>query len=499
MHPCHSCDPTLSRRDFFSRMTQGVTGAALAGVLLQDFFGARNLMAAPPGPRVFDLKAKPTHFEPKAKAVIQLFMNGGPSQMDMFDPKPALDKHHGEPFLDKLSVTDVQDPEQAGALMRSPFKFAQHGESGIWLSDVLPHLAEVVDEIALIRSMWATSPSHPTAVNEIHCGRTLPNLATMGSWVVYGLGAENQDLPAYVVLDDPDGLPVTGAGAWQSGYLPPIYQGTRLRCEGSPIINLQPEEEESSEFEQIGRDLLGRLDRIHQRDRPHQPRLEARISSYELAARLQLEATDVLDISRESPETLAMYGVGDTSPYEGRLHPISGPDSYARRCIMARRLVERGVRIVQIYINSQLWDMHSHIENEMRAACAKTDKPVAALLKDLKQRGLLDSTLVVWGGEFGRMPMAQFQTGIAAAGRDHNPHGFTTWMAGGGIKGGTVHGATDEFGLYAVEDRVSIADWHATILHQLGLHHEDLYFERSGFKERLTFTHKPRVIKEILA
>jgi uncharacterized protein (DUF1501 family) len=249
----------------------------------------------------------------------------------------------------------------------------------------------------------------------------------------------------------------------------------------------------------VGRDLLRRLDRIHKGARPGQPRLDARISSYELAARMQLAATDALDLSQESERTLKMYGVGEKSKYRGRTHPISGPDSYARRCIMARRLVERGVRFIQIYINTQIWDMHANIENDTRAACRKTDKPIAALLKDLKERGLLDSTLLIWNGEFGRLPIAQFQKGKPDAGRDHNPHGFSVWMAGGGVKGGTVYGTTDELGYKAVENRVSVADWHATILHLLGLHHEELFFERGGLKEKLTFTFEPRIVKEILA
>ena len=243
---------------------------------------------------------------------------------------------------------------------------------------------------------------------------------------------------------------------------------------------------------------MRRLDHIHKSNRPGQPRLDARIASYELAARMQLAATDALDLSQESRQTLDMYGVGVESKYRGRTHPISGPDSYARRCIMARRLVERGVRFVQIYINTQIWDMHTHIENDIRAACKKTDQPVAALIHDLKQRGLLDSTLLIWNGEFGRLPIAQFADG-KDAGRDHNPYAFTVWMAGGGVKGGTVYGATDDLGYRAVENPVTVADWHATILHQLGLHHEELFFERNGLTEKLTSTHEPRIVQEILA
>jgi uncharacterized protein (DUF1501 family) len=310
----------------------------------------------------------------------------------------------------------------------------------------------------------------------------------MGSWVVYGLGSENQSLPAYVVLDDPLGLPVNGAQNWQAGFLPPVYQGTRVRTNGSPILNLRPEREESSEMAAVARGLLGRLDQIHKRSHPRQLQLDARIASYELAARLQVEASDALDVSKESEATRQMYGIGEDAT-----------DSYGRRCLMARRLVERGVRFVQLYINGQIWDNHNNLDSGMRSASERTDKPVAALLSDLKQRGLMASTLVIWGGEFGRMPIAQLEGGLKNAGRDHNPRGFTLWMAGGGVKPGVVYGATDELGYEAVENKVSVADWHATILHQLGLDYERLVFDDNGLKEKLTSQFEAGVVKAILA
>jgi len=491
----------LSRRGFFERLTDGISGAALAYLLNMDLYGGSGLLAAENEEsvrRVYDLKPRRSHFEPKAQAVIHFFMNGGPSQMDLFDPKPMLDKHHGEPYLEKLDVADVQDPEQAGALMRSPFKFTQHGQSGIWLSETLPHLAQQVDDIAVIRSMFTTTPEHGLGCFKVHSGRELPGYPSIGSWTVYGLGSESENLPAYVVLEDPMGPPVNGSQGWQPGFLPPVYQGTQVRSTGSPLLNLRPEVEEPSEFVKVGSDLLRRLDRIHKRNRPGEPRLDARITGYELAARMQISATEALDLSQESQQTLDMYGVGESSPYQGREHPIDGPDSFARRCIMARRLVERGVRFVQIYVNTQIWDMHAHIENDIKAACRKTDKPIAGLIRDLKQRGLLDSTLLIWNGEFGRLPIAQFQNQKPDPGRDHNPHAFSVWMAGGGIKGGTVYGATDELGYSSVENRVSVADWHATILHLLGLHHEKLFFERAGFEEKLTSTFEPRIVAEVL-
>lgn len=488
---CRHCSPgetsNLSRRAFFDRISDGIYGAALATVLSGDLYGAPPVPAAPDGHRAsYDLKPQLPHFPPKAKSIIHLFMNGGPSQMDLFDPKPMLEKHHGEAYFDKLAA-DLTTPEQSGGLMRSPFKFAQHGKSGMWVSDAMPHLTEVVDDIAMIKSMHTMHPNHEPALFMIQSGRVIPGRPSMGSWVVYGLGSENQNLPAYVVLDDPLGLPVNGPQNWQAGFLPPIYQGTRIRSTGSPILNLTPETQEPSPVVQAGRELLSRLDQIHKRTRPNQLQLDARIASYELAANLQMTASDALDVSKESPETLAMYGVGEQPT-----------DSYARRCIMARRLIERGVRFVQLFINSQIWDNHTFLARDMKAACARTDKPVAALLKDLKQRGLLKDTLVIWGGEFGRMPIAQMENGMETAGRDHNPSAFTLWMAGAGVKAGTVFGATDELGHEAVENKVSVTDWHATILHLLGLDYQRLVFDQNGLKEKLTSVFECRVVNEIL-
>jgi hypothetical protein len=489
---CKYCNPSqvskLSRRAFFDRVSDGLYGAALATLLSRDLYGATIESEQPDGHRsVYDLKPRAPHFPPKAKSVIQLFMNGGPSQMDLFDPKPMLDKHHGEPYFDKVAA-DLTTPEQSGGLMRSPFKFAQYGKSGMWVSDALPHLTEVVDDIAVIRSMQTMHPNHEPALFMIQSGRIIPGRPSMGSWVVYGLGTENQNLPAYVVLDDPLGLPVNGPQNWQAGFLPPIYQGTRIRSTGSPILNLVPETPESSEVVLAGRQLLSRLDLIHKKSRPNQLQLDARIASYELAANLQMTASDALDISKESPETLEMYGVGKEPT-----------DSYARRCIMARRLVERGVRFVQLYINSQIWDNHTYLARDMKAAAARTDQPAAALVKDLKRRGLLKDTLVIWGGEFGRMPIAQMENGMETAGRDHNPNAFSLWMAGAGIKAGTVYGATDELGHEAVENKVSVTDWHATILHLLGLDSQRLVFDQNGLKDKLTSVFDCRVVNEILA
>jgi len=491
-HSALGTGPT--RRDFFHKVGDGLHGAALLSLFGQDIFGTTELQAAETTgrkrPRIYNLKPKQPHSEPKAKAVIQLFMQGGPSQVDLFDPKKKLDKFHGQSVFNDLAA-DVSSPEAAGGLMRSPFKFSQHGESGAWVSELLPNLARHVDDIAIIRSMFNTHPNHEPALFKIQSGRLLPGLPSLGAWVVYGLGSENQNLPAYIVLDDPQArLPVNTVQNWQPGYLPPLYQGTRMRPTGSPVLNLKPEEEQPTEIVRLSRNLLKTLDRIHQKERSGQLQLDARISSYELAARMQLKASDALDLTQESKETLEMYGVGNKVM-----------DNYARRCIMARRLVERGVRFVQVYTKGQMWDNHGNIDTSLKACCDHTDQPAAALLKDLKQRGLLKDTLVIWGGEFGRLPIAQIRPGTdpKKAGRDHGPAGFSIWMAGGGIKGGTVYGETDDIGYKAVVNRVSVTDWHATILHTLGLHHRHLFFERNGLEERLTGVVEPRVVKEIFA
>jgi hypothetical protein len=479
----------MTRRGLFERVSCGLYGAALMELLGRDLYGSPGLPSGGEYSLARDLRPRPPHFEPRAKAVIHLFMNGGPSQMDLFDPKPALDKHHGEPYFDKVAG-DVENIRDAGALMRSPFQFSRHGQCGMWVSDALPHLAQRVDDIALIRSMFTTNLTHEPALYLIQSGKTSPGRPALGSWVVYGLGSENQDLPAYVVLDDPLGLPINGVENWQSGFLPPIFQGTRFRPSGPPVLNLTPDVERPAAVVRAERDLLARLDRIHRSRRPGRPDLDARIASYELAARMQLAASDALDLSRERPATRELYGIGREPT-----------DSYGRRCLIARRLVERGVRFVQLYINGQIWDNHTALATSLRAACQRTDRPVAGLLQDLKQRGLLGQTLVVWGGEFGRLPLAQLppDKDVSRAGRDHNKNAFCSWMAGAGVKGGTTHGATDEIGLAAVEGRVSVPDWHATILHLLGLHHEELFVDQNGLKEKLTSVNEARVVKEILA
>lgn len=479
-----------SRRDFFARTSDGLLGAALAHLLCQDFFGGTAALAEEPdavASPAYDLKPKQPHHPAKATSVIQLFMNGGPSQMDLFDPKPVLNEMDGKPYPGNVEEIGNQDADDIGVMMGGRYEFARHGECGMWMADVLPHTAQLADDICLINSMWTDHPNHDNALYKIHSGRLFMGYPTLGAWTVYGLGTENQNLPAYVVLSDPLGPPKNGTRNWTAGFLPPSYQGTRFRPTGSPILNLKPQYEQPSAVTESARELLNRLDEIHRQDRPYYPELDARIDSYSLAARMQLSAGEALDLSRETQLTQSMYGVGE-----------KWTDSFARRCLLARRLVERGVRFVQIFLEEQPWDSHADLAANHRGACQRTDKPVAGLLRDLRQRGLLDSTLVVWGGEFGRTPTTQ-KSADGFSGRDHNMQAFTSWMAGGGVKGGTTYGTTDDFGHSVVENPVSVHEFHATILHLLGLHHQKLFFTRSGLEERLTGFEPPRVVAEIVS
>lgn len=474
-------DP-IHRRDFFAHTGSGLLGAALAQLLIEDltpaFSAGKN-----PG---HGLKPNAGHHPAKARSVIQLFMNGGPSQMDLFDPKPVLNRMDGKPYPGNPEGIGNQSTADIGVMMGGQYKFARRGQSGMWMSDVLPHTAGMADDICLINSMWTDHPNHDNALYKIQSGRLFMGYPTLGAWTVYGLGTENRNLPAYVVLNDPLGMPKNGARNWTAGFLPPLYQGTPFRPTGSPILNLKPQFKQAAGVAESARALLGRLDEFHRFQRPYQPALDARIESYGLAARMQLSAGEALDLSREKRGTHELYGIGEKVT-----------DSYGRRCLLARRLVERGVRFVQIFLEEQPWDSHVDLADNHRAACERTDKPVAGLLKDLKQRGLLDSTLVVWGGEFGRTPTSQ-RSGKIYTGRDHNMQAFTSWIAGGGVKGGTSYGQTDDFGHAVVENPVSVHDFHATILHLLGLHHQKLFFKRSGLEERLTGFLEPRVVSELL-
>jgi hypothetical protein len=492
--PAEPCDdggvrhrpPT--RRDLFARTRDGLLGAALTELFCGDFFGGTAVLAAQASPAavVPDLAPKPPHHRPAATAVIQLFMNGGPSQMDLFDPKPVLDRMDGQPYPGDVEAIGNQGTGDVGVVMGGRYPFARHGESGLWMADVLPHTARQADRLCLIHSLWTDHPNHDNALYKIHSGRLFMGHPTLGAWTVYGLGSESRDLPAYVVLTDPLGPPKNGTRNWTAGFLPPVYQGTPLRPTGAPILHLERGYDEPAAVTEAARGLLGRLDAIHRTARPHAPELDARIQSYELAARMQLSASEALDLAGETRETHALYGIGTRET-----------DSYGRRCLLARRLVERGVRFVQVFMEEQPWDSHVDLADNHRAVCGRTDRPVAGLLADLARTGLLDSTLVIWGGEFGRTPTSQ-RSGDVFTGRDHNMQAFTSWLAGGGVKAGLSYGTTDDFGHAVVEHPVSVHDFHATILHLLGLHHHDLVFHRGGLDERLTGVHPPRVVTEIL-
>jgi hypothetical protein len=429
-------------------------------------------------PKVFSVLPRPPHAPARAKAVIQLFMHGGPSHVDLLDPKPMLAKYDG-----KAPPAEVADDEKiTGNLLKSPYTFARHGQSGLEFAETLPRIARHADDIAVIRSMYTEHRNHEQALWMMHTGLIVSGRPSLGAWVTYALGTENQNLPAYVVLPDPKGLPVDGIRNWSSGWLPPLFQGTPFRSEGMPVLNLRPTKARAPEVDRARLELLGALNADHRRRHPSEGELDARIASFELAARMQLSATDALDVTRESAETRALYGLDN---------PVTR--SYGARCLMARRLVERGVRFVQIFMGGQPWDTHGNNAAGTRSCCEQTDAPIAGLLTDLKRRGLFDETLVFWGGEFGRTPGAQNKDG-----RDHHPYGFSVWLAGGGIKGGQAYGATDDFGYRATVDRTSVADLHATILHQLGLDFHKLAFPHNGRDERLTDVYPAKVIAPLV-
>lgn len=455
---------SLSRREFLLRSGGGFGALAATYLLSQEKAHASSASG------VSSLAPKMPHYYGKAKSVIFLFMDGGPSHIDLFDPKPRVNELAGRQVPDSLNV-----PLTSGGTARNPILptqrvFRQHGESGIPVSDWLPHIAECVDDLTVLRSCWAEGISHDVAICQMNTGSLLAGYPSLGSWVTYGLGAENQNLPAFVVLLD-RGEPDNGPRNWSTAFLPPTFQGTRFRRGSSPILNLRPPPEVGHTQQRSKLDFLKQLNRRHAEGESDAADLEARIASYELAFRMQAAAPEAVDLSRENTQTRQLYGLDKKET-----------EKIGRNCLLARRLVERGVRFVQLYCGSgRGWDAHSDMETNHTEMCRASDQPVAALLKDLKQRGLLDQTLVVWGGEFGRTPMSQ-----TGDGRDHNPSGFTMWMAGGGVRGGQIIGATDELGLHAVEDRIHIHDLHATILHLMGLNHLDLTFLHNGRDERLT-------------
>ena len=466
-------DFALNRRAFLGHYAGGIGSLALA-----------HLAAAEEdrSTRIDPLAPKKAHHPAKAKAVICLFQHGGPSQMDLFDPKPELAKRHGQAHPDKL---EAHFHTQQGKLLSSPFKFAKCGKSGVELSELLPHTARIVDDITLVRSMKTDSVDHEAALRQMHSGKVFPGRPAWGSWVLYGLGSERKELPAYVVLSDPGGLPVDGTNNWSSGFLPAVYQGTPFRATGTPVSHLATPADVPIDARRNQLDLLNGLNATHLRKHSGNAELEARLGHYELAAKMQTAVPDVLDISKETEATRKLYGIDNPKSAE-----------YGKRCLLARRLVERGVRFVQIFLSGQPWDTHSKNAENLKNLCAMTDQPSAGLVLDLKRRGLLDSTVVMWTGEFGRLPISQ-----GPDGRDHNRHAFSLWLAGGGFKKGYVHGATDDFGYMSTEKVVRVPALHATLLHTLGLDHTRLTFPHEGRDDTLTDVAVTRaeVVKDLLS
>ena len=478
----------MTRRDALRRGGMGFGGLAL-GSLMND-----QGMLGPSKARAADVAAGATginplaprmpQFAPKAKRVVHLFMNGGPSHVDTFDPKPSLTKYHGKPI-----PSNRPTERRTGAAFKSPFSFKKYGQSGLEVSELFSQVGEMADDLCVIRSMHADVPNHEPSLMLMNCGEARQPRPSMGSWVLYGLGTENQNLPGFIVMC-PFGFPIQETQNWQCGFLPGVYQGTYIDSRHTDIEKLIAHIKNNtvgSDAQRDQIDLLSRLNREHSERRQQEAALEARIQSFELAFRMQTEAGDAFDVSREPKHIQEMYG----------------PGVQARQLLTARRLLERGVRYIQLWHGQgQPWDSHDDIETEHRKLARECDQGIAAFLKDLKQRGMLEDTLVMWGGEFGRTPTVELPTPGANQGkmngRDHNHYGFTMWLAGGGVKGGHVHGATDEFGFGAVENKVHVHDLHATILHLMGLDHEKLTYRYSGRDFRLTDV-SGTIVKDILA
>jgi uncharacterized protein (DUF1501 family) len=467
-----------NRRDFLCRLGGGFASLALLDLLSRDGYFAGEAPGSP-------LAAKAPHFEAKAKRAVFLFMNGGPSHVDTFDPKPALTKFNGTPYQGDTPVGSNNRP--VGHLMQSPFAFAQHGKSGLEISSLFPHTSKFADDLCVLRGLWTDTASHASGLLELNTGVVQIGKPSLGAWLCYGLGSLNENLPAFVVMTDPRGGLISGAPNWGAGFLPAAYQGTLFRTMGTPLLDLATPAGVSDQTQRRGLDLLADLNRQHLETHPADSELSARIDSYELAFRMQTSAAAVVDLAKEDRATQERYG----------LHQPLTRD-FGRKCLITRRLLEKGVRFVQLYSGGghleDTWDGHSNCIANHRLHAGETDQPIAALMADLKRTGLWDETLLIWGGEFGRTPTSE---GLGKPGRDHNPYGFSMWLAGAGVKSGQAIGATDELGFRAVEGRHHISDLHATILHLMGLDHKRLTFLRQGLDERLTGT-RGQVIAEAL-
>lgn len=461
-----------SRRQFVFGSSAGFAGLAAASLLAEETHG-------PLLPH-------------RAKHCIFLYMYGGPSQMDLFDYKPELQRRDGQEVQIELRRRDVKP----GRLLGSRRRFQQHGDSGLWCSDALPCLSQHMDKLAVVKSLWQDSFAHGSANLQMNCGRIVQGYPSLGSWLNYGLGRENQNLPGYVVMLDPRGGPIPGAPNWSAGFMEAQHQGTVFRTSGQAVLDLQPHTLDPVDLQREQLQTLQSLDAAFQTRHPEAGELRARMASYELAFQLQSSAPDALDLSAETRQTLEMYGLYDSYP----AHRLAvGPSVFGRQCLIARRLIERGVRFVQIYSGGghqqQNWDAHFGVEENLAIHCPEVDRPMAGLLQDLEQRGLLDETLIVWGGEFGRQPVSQGDQG----GRDHNPKGFTCWLAGGGVRGGISFGETDDLGAEAAVDRRHVRDFHATILRLMGLDHNRLTWFYGGLNQKLTGVQEAHAIEQLLA
>lgn len=463
----------LSRREMLLRSGGGFGALALAGMV-------DSLSPAKAGDA---LAAKSQHHVPQAKRVIFLFMDGGPSHLDTFDPKPQLNQLAGKPIPESFGRVITAMGEFDSPILPSKRRWKQHGESGLWISDWLPHLAQHADRLAVIRSCWTDGINHSGGICQMNTGSPLAGRPSLGSWVTYGLGTENQNLPAFVVMQEGKGRVINGARNWGAGFMPAVYQGTTMQRSGPPFANLRPPESITPPRQRQSLDLLRDLNASHAESHPDNSELEARIRSFELAYQMQSHAPEAVDLTQESAHTKRLYGLEDPAT-----------EAYGRQLLIARRLIERGVRFVQCYHGAgSKWDAHSNIESNHTKMCRGMDRPAAGLITDLALRGLLDETLVVWGGEFGRTPMSE-----KGDGRDHNPTGFTMWMAGGGVGGGRTYGTTDEVGLHAVEDRLHVHDIHSTVLHALGIDHKRLLYLHKGRPERID-QNEGRVYRKLFA
>jgi hypothetical protein len=461
----------MLRRHFLLQATAGFGGLALIDLLSRDGFFARAAAPPPPGAR--------------GKRVVFLFMNGAPSHVDTFDPKPALDRFDGTAYKGPTPVGSNGRP--IGHLMKSPFVFKKHGKSGVEISDLFPHTARFADDLCVLRGMYTDTAAHASGCLQMNTGNVQIGKPALGAWLSYGLGNLTENLPSFVVMTDPRGGPIAGASNWSAGYMPARYQGTLFRGQGSPLIDLANPPGISTKIQRESLDLLTALNREHLKDRPGESELSARLQSYELAFRMQTTATDVVDLSRESARTRELYGLNNKLTAD-----------FGRKCLITRRLLERGVRFVQLYSGGghieDTWDGHNDCISNHKLHASETDQPIAALMADLKRTGLWNETLVIWGGEFGRTPTSE---GVGKRGRDHNPFGFSMWLAGAGVKGGQVIGATDELGFKAVKDRTHTSDLHATILALLGIDHEKLTYFHQGLDQRLTGV-RGRVIEDVM-